>query len=158
MAFPCISTGLFAYPADQAAQVALSTSLGWLASNPSTPIQHIIFVLFSASDVSHYLAALTALFPSLPPPLPLPKPSALPQKVRDWIAEADSIIVHAGAGLSADAVREDIGIGLNYNSKELFKKLYPGLVESTPLRSLYHTIGYEFEDVSGQSQWACYYN
>lgn len=149
MAFPCISTGLFAYPSGPAAEAAISTSLRWLASHTSTPLR-IIFVLFSSADATHYLAAISSLYPALPPPKPLVKHSALPERVKQWVREADSVIIHAGAGLSADAVREEYGIGLDYNSKELYKKLYPDLLESTEMRTLYHSIGYQFEDVSVQ--------
>ncbi|ORY49297.1 hypothetical protein BCR35DRAFT_336095 [Leucosporidium creatinivorum] len=147
VAFPCISTGLFAYPSGPAAEAAISTSLRWLSSHPSTPFR-IIFVLFSSSDANHYLAALSSLYPSLPPPKPLVKHFALPERVKEWVREADSVIIHAGAGLSADAVDEEYGIGLDYNSKELFKKLYPDLLETTEMRTLYHSIGYDYEDVT----------
>ncbi|GAA5964693.1 hypothetical protein JCM21900_000334 [Sporobolomyces salmonicolor] len=154
VAFPCISTGLFHFPGLLAARLALQTTLTWLSSHPSssTHIQRIVFVLFSQTDTDNYLAALSMLYPSLPPPKPLQPGRSVPDKVKQWWRDAEGVIIHAGAGLSADAVNLELGMGLDYTSQELFAKVYPGLVKRTPLRTLYHTIGYEFEDYL--TKWA----
>ncbi|BGP48153.1 hypothetical protein JCM10450v2_004025 [Rhodotorula kratochvilovae] len=149
IAFPCISTGLFFFPGDLAARIALRTVSSWLDAHPaaSSSVKSVIFVLFSQTDTDNYLTALPAVFPSLPcAPAPLPVALSLPERVKTWIRDADSVIIHAGAGLSADAVNEEIGLPLDYTSKALFARLYPGLVERTPLRCLYDTIGHEWDD------------
>lgn len=147
VAFPCISTGLFAFPGSAASIIALRTVNAWIDSHPESPTR-AIFVLFSAADANHYLAATSHLFPSLPTPLPLTPHVALSPKVLEWMKESDAVIIHAGAGLSGNAVRADLGMGLDYNSKELFKTLYPDLLKTTDnLTTLYHSIGYGFDDV-----------
>ncbi|GAA5940305.1 hypothetical protein JCM10213_007495 [Rhodosporidiobolus nylandii] len=50
------------------------------------------------------------------------------------------------ANCRADAVNEEVGHGLDYTSEALFKQLYPGLLRSTDMRCLYHSIGYHFDD------------
>ena len=50
IAFPCISTGVYHFPKEQAAQIALETVL----SNISAPIEKVIFCCFSDSDAEIY--------------------------------------------------------------------------------------------------------
>ena len=50
VAFPCISTGVYHFPKEQAAQIALETVL----SNISAPIEKVIFCCFSDSDAEIY--------------------------------------------------------------------------------------------------------
>ncbi|KAM0751771.1 A1pp-domain-containing protein [Meredithblackwellia eburnea MCA 4105] len=151
VAFPCISTGIFAFPGDQAAVIAIETTQLWMEANPDSQLK-VIFTLFSPKDAADYLAGVTSLHPSLPPPLPLPRHFQVPDRVKDWFRDSDSVIIHAGAGLSADAVNLKLGLPLDYNSKELFRTLYPALLESTEMRTLYHSIGYQFPDPL--IQWA----
>ena len=58
IAFCCISTGLFGYPADEAAVVAVSTVLEWLHEHRSSAVQHVIFDVFTAQDERLYRAEL----------------------------------------------------------------------------------------------------
>ena len=51
LAFPGISTGIYGYPVERAAQVAVSTA----ASTSTDGIQEIIFCCFSDSDLEIYL-------------------------------------------------------------------------------------------------------
>ena len=50
IAFPCISTGVYHFPKEQAARIALETVL----SNITAPIEKVIFCCFSDSDAKIY--------------------------------------------------------------------------------------------------------
>ena len=52
VAFPCISTGVYRFPKEQAALIALETVL----SNITAPIEKVIFCCFSNSDAEIYRA------------------------------------------------------------------------------------------------------
>lgn len=56
IAFPSISTGVYGYPIDQAAEVALRTVKGFLEGDPG-PVEEVRFVLFSEADLAAYRAA-----------------------------------------------------------------------------------------------------
>ena len=55
IAFPCISTGVYRFPKEQAALIALETVL----SNVAAPIEKVIFCCFSDSDAEIYQAIYT---------------------------------------------------------------------------------------------------
>lgn len=105
----------------------------------------VIFMLWTEHDMECYHAAMAKTFPNNP---------EFKVRICDLVPSPrifdniGGLIIHAGAGLSADAVNPENGLGLDYTSRDLFYKLYPGIVKSTPLRSLYETIGYEWDDVS----------
>lgn len=52
LAFPSISTGVYGYPKEQAAQIAVQTVTDVVAQD--TPLQEVIFCCFSASDLAIY--------------------------------------------------------------------------------------------------------
>jgi O-acetyl-ADP-ribose deacetylase (regulator of RNase III) len=52
LAFPCISTGIYGFPADRAAKIATKTVLEYL-KNCKT-IDHVVFVCFSKNDYKLY--------------------------------------------------------------------------------------------------------
>ena len=52
IAFPCISTGVYRFPKEQAAKIALETVL----SNISAPVEKVIFCCFLESDAEIYRA------------------------------------------------------------------------------------------------------
>ncbi len=56
IAFPCISTGIYGYPPEQAVEVAIATVRDFLRTPCS--LQEVIFCCFFASDLALYQAAL----------------------------------------------------------------------------------------------------
>ncbi len=57
MTFPAISTGIYGYPADDAARIAVNT----VAANLGGSVREVIFVLFGARAVAAYEAAFAEL-------------------------------------------------------------------------------------------------
>jgi O-acetyl-ADP-ribose deacetylase len=55
--FPCISTGIYRYPADEAAKLAVTTVLTFL-ENPSS-IKEVVFCCFNLADLALYQALLS---------------------------------------------------------------------------------------------------
>jgi O-acetyl-ADP-ribose deacetylase (regulator of RNase III) len=53
IAFPSISTGVYGYPVDAAAPVALSTVQAWLGAHPDVPLE-VAFVLFSDDTLAAF--------------------------------------------------------------------------------------------------------
>ncbi|HEX4498677.1 MAG TPA: O-acetyl-ADP-ribose deacetylase [Thermoanaerobaculia bacterium] len=60
LAFPSISTGIYAYPIELAARVAVTTVCSSLQEFPR--LQEVVFCCFSSSDLVVYEAALAATF------------------------------------------------------------------------------------------------
>jgi O-acetyl-ADP-ribose deacetylase (regulator of RNase III) len=62
VSFPSISTGVYGYPTDEAARIALNTVIAFLKEHPSTepanPIEVVRFILFSEEDLDIYARAL----------------------------------------------------------------------------------------------------
>lgn len=57
VAFPAISTGVFGFPKERAARLAVATVQGWVESSPET-FDEVIFVCFATDDLSHYTRLL----------------------------------------------------------------------------------------------------
>lgn len=147
IAFCCISTGLFAFPSDMAAKIAVDTVLDWCTRHPGTSITDIIFDTFLDKDWILYRDILsnvqisssevdikvidTNTHTALYQPSPLP-PTLL--KARTWLAQSTTLIISAGAGLSATT-------GLDYTSPTLFAKHFPAF-KSKNLHTLYDVFGY----------------
>ncbi|MCG8351423.1 MAG: O-acetyl-ADP-ribose deacetylase, partial [Chloroflexales bacterium] len=64
LAFPSISTGVFAYPLDQAAHTALETTIAYLRDHAG--IELVRFVLFDARTFAAYQQALDQLIGGAP--------------------------------------------------------------------------------------------
>lgn len=54
IAFPCISTGAYRYPKDQAAAIAVKSARTFLLEHSQAPIQHVIFCCFDENDLARY--------------------------------------------------------------------------------------------------------
>jgi O-acetyl-ADP-ribose deacetylase (regulator of RNase III) len=59
-AFPAISTGIYRFPADRAAQIAVGTVASELSADPRG-IERVIFCCFSAESAQHHEAAFADL-------------------------------------------------------------------------------------------------
>jgi O-acetyl-ADP-ribose deacetylase (regulator of RNase III) len=59
IAFPCISTGVFGFPAGQACLIAIDTVINWLSKNQLP--EQVVFCCFQATDHSLYQDRLIAL-------------------------------------------------------------------------------------------------
>ncbi|PIK41782.1 putative O-acetyl-ADP-ribose deacetylase MACROD1 [Apostichopus japonicus] len=62
IAFPCISTGIYGYPQEAAAEVALKTIREWIEEHPDE-LDAVIFCVFLDSDVRIYEKLLPVYFP-----------------------------------------------------------------------------------------------
>ena len=63
VAFCCISTGVFRFPAELAAQIAVETVENWLAENLDSSVKRIIFNVFGDKDLAIYQKVLKEGFP-----------------------------------------------------------------------------------------------
>ena len=54
IAFCCISTGVFRFPQDLAAQIAAETVEKWLSENPETSVKKVVFNVFGNKDLEIY--------------------------------------------------------------------------------------------------------
>jgi O-acetyl-ADP-ribose deacetylase (regulator of RNase III) len=60
IAFPAISTGIYAFPADRAALVAVGTMVSEVAADAGA-IKRVVFCCFSEESAQHHIAAFTEL-------------------------------------------------------------------------------------------------
>jgi len=100
VAFCCISTGLFGYPSEAAAAVALSSVARWLLAKPKRQqaIDTIVFDVFTEHDEAAYTAALPRLA-SAAPGGDCASEEAAADAIRA-IAGCDKLLIVAAAGLS----------------------------------------------------------
>lgn len=57
LAFPCIGTGVYGFPADQAAQIAVATVRACLPHCPQ--LEEVLFCCFSSADLERYQQLLS---------------------------------------------------------------------------------------------------
>ncbi|KXH46931.1 hypothetical protein CNYM01_00777 [Colletotrichum nymphaeae SA-01] len=156
-----ISTGLFAYPARDAAAVAVSAVADWLEHHEDTSITDIIFNTFTDADHAVYQEILASpphtswmgrAAPTFTPPASANHPPLIQcdslDRARQWLDAADAVIVSAGAGLSASD-------GLDYTSPALFAKNFPGFLKYG-LRTLYSVFGFNSWPTE-QVRWGYYF-
>ncbi|BCR88463.1 uncharacterized protein ACHE_41027S [Aspergillus chevalieri] len=157
IAFCCISTGLFAFPPKLAVDIAVDTVVERCKDHPETSVTDVIFDVFAEGDWGLYekkLKGLKSLYSPVQKPLPpslqdihTQHPSIL--KAQQWIKEADTLIISAGAGLSA-------ATGLDYTSPALFEKYFPAFLP-LGLNRLYDVFGFQEWDSPAQ-KWGYYFN
>jgi len=61
IAFPAISTGIYRFPPDKAAQIAVQTVFCYLTENSASAIEKVIFCCFSESSATLHQQALDQL-------------------------------------------------------------------------------------------------
>ncbi|KAK5853800.1 hypothetical protein PBY51_014926 [Eleginops maclovinus] len=62
VAFPCISTGIYGFPNEPAADIALKTVKSWIEEN-SDKITRVIFCVFLETDFAIYKKKMSLIFP-----------------------------------------------------------------------------------------------
>lgn len=146
-----ISTGLFAFPAQLAADIAVSAVAAWVAHNEDASLTDIIFTTFAEGDYDIYSTILS----ESRDPWHVPDPPAGPlqlscrtlETARHLLATAPTVLISAGAGLSAAE-------GLDYTSPSLFAKHFPSFLP-LGLTTLYSGIGFPFP--SAAEKWAYHF-
>ncbi|CAN9499954.1 unnamed protein product [Ophioblennius macclurei] len=61
VAFPCISTGIYGFPNEPAADIALNTVKNWIEENPDK-ITRVIFCVFLETDFAIYKKKMSTIF------------------------------------------------------------------------------------------------
>ncbi len=57
---PSISTGIYGYPIDRAAPLAVQTVQAWIAAHPETSLERVVFAMFGGEEYAHFKKALGA--------------------------------------------------------------------------------------------------
>lgn len=63
LAFCSISTGIYGYPLEQAAPLAIGTVLDYLRAHPETSLTRLIFAMYQSSEYMAFTDALKAAVP-----------------------------------------------------------------------------------------------
>ncbi|KKY37640.1 putative appr-1-p processing enzyme family protein [Diaporthe ampelina] len=154
-----VSTGLFAFPAREAAQVAVRAVAGWLEEHEGASVTDVVFDTFTDGDTAIYEGVLARVpqeragwssagpDAGYHPPRPLIQCGSL-EAARTWLDSADAVLISAGAGLSASD-------GLDYTSPALFARHFPGFLRYG-LRTLYGVFGFA-EWPTEQVRWGYFF-
>ena len=154
IAFCGISTGLFAFPARLATEIAINAVAAWINGHPDTEITEIVFVTFKESDDEIYATYLSRARPKWTihanptPTYPLSFSCGSLRQARHHLLDAETIIVTAGAGMSA-------AIGLDYTSTRLFKEHFPKFLQYG-FTCLYDVFGVDWPSES--ERWSYLFN
>lgn len=54
IAFCCLSTGVFCFPKQRAAEIAVQTVKNFLSENPASPVKKVVFNVFKSDDLKIY--------------------------------------------------------------------------------------------------------
>lgn len=156
IAFCCVSTGAFGYPAGEAVHVAVDTVLEYFAQHPGSSVARVVFNVFTEADLTLYVQKLSSLVPldaadyvSPPPPALTPLSQTAVSLAATWLSSCSALLVTAGAGLSASD-------GLDYTSHDLFRTHFPGM-HARGFRSLYDLFGYDSWR-SPREKWGYYFS
>ena len=68
-----------------------------------------------------------------------------------WLRQSSSVLIAAGAGLSACAINPQYNVGLDYTSVPAFRQLYPRMTQVSSMRCMYDAIGNQ--DWSPELMW-----
>ncbi|KAL8935538.1 MAG: hypothetical protein Q9216_005377 [Gyalolechia sp. 2 TL-2023] len=63
IAFSCLSTGVYGYPSDEAAEIACNTVRAFLASEDGPKLERVVFCCFLRKDEVEYQRFLPTIFP-----------------------------------------------------------------------------------------------
>jgi O-acetyl-ADP-ribose deacetylase (regulator of RNase III) len=61
VAFPAISTGIYRFPSDRAARIAVGTVAAQLAATPRSSVTRVVLCCFSPAAADHHVTALSDL-------------------------------------------------------------------------------------------------
>lgn len=162
IAFCCISTGVFGYPADEAVHTAVDTVLEYFKLNPSSSVTQVVFNVFTPIDLALYIQKFNTLiaasssrvlstlnFTTSPSSTLTPSSQAAISLAAKWLSSSGALLITAGAGLSASD-------GLDYTSTDLFRTHFPGM-HARGFRSLYDLFGFTAWS-SPRDKWGYYFS
>ena len=152
MAIPCISTGLFGFPQEEAVKIALSTVQEWLEErhDPNASIDAVVFNVFTAKDHQIYTQEVDRHFripneessSTLPTTLASTQISRAISKrtqtlslAKAWLDQADAVLICAGAGMS---VKDGEMV---YTNPTDFAKHYPWFARKWGYKTSYECMG-----------------
>ena len=58
LGLPSISTGIYGYPLDRAAPLAVETVKEWIAANEDTSLRKVVFAMFGGEEYHHFERAM----------------------------------------------------------------------------------------------------
>ena len=142
IAFPCISTGLFGFPAPEATEIALSTVQSYLNTHDNA-LDAVVFNTFTDTDTVLYHTRVGEYFPP-------DDRTMLLDTVKTWLDTADAVVICAGAGMSVKPGE------MVYTNPHDFEKAYPWFTK-WGYRTSYEAMALEADpSVPRTAKWALY--